>query len=106
MVALSNWPSNYRSETTYRHQCQPRSCSKTNLRWRSWTGHERESGVGAAIHGEIRSGDVRGFRAGDKRYQRGNLVDSAVAIQGGVVFLGSGPIARSGIEIGVDRTGL
>jgi len=33
------------------------------------------SGIHPAIHGEIRAGNVRGFRAGDERHQRGDLIN-------------------------------
>ena len=39
------------------------------------------SGVGAAIDGQIRSGDVRRLRASDERHQRGNIVNMPVTVE-------------------------
>jgi hypothetical protein len=57
----------------------------------------RRSGVCAAVDGQIRPGDVGRFRAGHERYQRGDFVNRSVAVEGGIGFLGRGPIARGGI---------
>src|ERR1700751_1378394 len=64
------------------------------------------SGIHSAIHGEIRPGNVRGLRTGDKRHQRGDLIDAAKAVECCGGLLRYRPIARGGIQIGVDRTRL
>jgi hypothetical protein len=66
----------------------------------------RRSGVRTAIDGEIRSGDVRRFRARDERYQRGDLVDSSVTALRRGSLLRCCPIARGGIQGCVDRARL
>jgi hypothetical protein len=55
------------------------------------------SGVRATVDGQIRTGDVRRFRTGHERYQRGDFVNRSVAVERCIGLLGRGPIARSGI---------
>jgi hypothetical protein len=64
------------------------------------------SGVHSAIHREIRSGNVRGLWTGDKRHQRGDLVNVPVAVEGCGGLLRYRPLARAGIQFRVDRTRL
>jgi hypothetical protein len=54
-------------------------------------------GVGAAVHGQIGAGDVRGLWAGDERHQRRDLVHTPEPAERGVGLLRCGPIARRGI---------
>ena len=65
-----------------------------------------DSGVRAAVDGQVCTGDVRRLRTGHERYQRGDLVNLSVAVERCVGNLGRGPIARGGIQIRVDRTRL
>src|SRR5258707_748026 len=39
------------------------------------------SGIHSAIHGQVRPGDVRGLRAGDKRDQRSYLINLPIAVE-------------------------
>src|SRR2546426_11113533 len=64
------------------------------------------SGIHSAIHGKIRPRNVRGLRTGDKRHQRGNLINAPVAVERGDGLLRCRPIASGGIQIRVDRTRL
>src|ERR1700761_886507 len=64
------------------------------------------SSVGSAVDGQARPGDVGGLGAGYKGYKSGYLVHSSIAVERRIGFLWRCPSARSGIEIGVDRTGL
>jgi hypothetical protein len=57
----------------------------------------RWSGVRATVDGQIRTGDVRRFRTGHERYQRGDFVNRSVAVERCIGLLGCGPIARGGI---------
>src|SRR3984957_9787064 len=64
------------------------------------------SRIHSAIHGKIRPGNVRGLRTGYKRHQRSDLINAPVAVECCGGFLGQCPIARSGIQLRVDRTRL
>src|ERR1700677_2556840 len=64
------------------------------------------SGVGSAIDREIGAGDVGGFGTGDEGYQSGDLIHSAVTIEGGDGLLRRSPVAGRGVQIGVDGAGL
>src|SRR2546426_9581243 len=59
------------------------------------------SGIHSAIHGKIRPRNVRGLRTGDKRHQRGNLINAPVAVERGDGLLRCRPIASGGIQIRV-----
>src|SRR6266540_5725205 len=63
-------------------------------------------GIHSAIHGKIRPGNVRGLRAGNERYHRGDLINTPVAVERCGGLLRHRPIARRGIQIRVDRTRL
>jgi len=65
-----------------------------------------ESGVGAAIDCQVRAGDVGGFRARDECDQRGDFLDSPIAVERGGGDLRRGPIAGGGVQIRVDGAGL
>src|SRR3954470_3938217 len=67
---------------------------------------ESLSGVHSAIQGKICPGDVRRLRAGDERHQRSDLIDVPVAVECRGRLQRYRPIARGGIQIRVDRTGL
>ena len=62
----------------------------------------RRLGVGAAVNGQVRAGDVGGLRPGDEGDERGDLVNMPVTLERGVGDLRRGPIARGGIQIGID----
>ena len=64
------------------------------------------SGIHSAIDGEIRPRDVRGLRPGDERHQRGDLIDTPIAVERGGGLLRHRPVTRRGIQIRVDRTRL
>src|SRR4030095_8477740 len=64
------------------------------------------SGIHSAINGKIRPGDVRGVRPGDKRHQRGDLITLPIAVECCGGLLRYRPIARGGIQIRIDWTGL
>src|SRR5882724_8441429 len=64
------------------------------------------SGNHSAIHVKIRPGYVRGLRPGDKRHQRGDLINVPIAVECGEGLLGYRPIARGRIRIRVNRTRL
>src|ERR1700726_27394 len=65
-----------------------------------------DSSIRSAIHSKTGPSDVGRLRPGDKRDQRSDLVDGAVAIQRSVCLLRGCPFAGSGIQICVDRTRL
>ena len=65
-----------------------------------------ELGVHAAIDCQVRAGDVRRFRSGDECHHRGDLVNSAIAVECRGGLLRDRPIARGGIQISFDRTRL
>src|SRR5580700_4952187 len=64
------------------------------------------SRIHSAIHGKIRSGNVRGLRTGYERHQRCHLIGAPEAIECCVSLLRYRPIAHGGIEIPIDRTRL
>src|SRR6266404_7537535 len=64
------------------------------------------SGNHSAIHVKVRSGYVRGLRTGDKRDQRGDLINVPIAAQRCEGLLWYRPLARGGIRIRIDRTRL
>jgi hypothetical protein len=64
------------------------------------------SGVGPAIHRQIRTRDVRGLGTGNKRNQRGDLINMPLAVERCDGLLRHCPIARGRIQIRVDRTRL
>jgi len=53
----------------------------------------RRSGVRATVDGQIRTGEVRRFRARHEGYQRGDFVNGSVAVERCIVLLGRGPIS-------------
>src|SRR5438309_9598907 len=63
-------------------------------------------GVSSTIDGQVCAGDVRRFRTGDERRQRGDVVNTPVAVKRRVGLLGRSPFARGGIQLRVDRTRL
>src|SRR6266850_199369 len=64
----------------------------------------RSLGVHAAIDCQVRAGDVRGFRTGDERHHRGDIVNMTIAVECCGGLLRRCPIARGGVQFGVDRT--
>src|SRR6266849_800821 len=64
------------------------------------------SGIHSAINGKIRPGNVRRLRTGDERHQRGDLINTPIAVERCDGLLRHRPIARRGIQIRVDRTRL
>src|SRR5260221_8401539 len=64
------------------------------------------SGNHSAIPVKVRPGYVRGLRTGDKRYQRGDLINVSIAAERCEGFLWSRPLACGGIRIRIDRTRL
>src|SRR6476660_600072 len=64
------------------------------------------SGISSTIDGQVRAGDVRRFWTGYERHQRGDLVNTPIAVARRVGLLRCRPIAGSRIQIGVDRTRL
>src|ERR1700720_1339422 len=60
------------------------------------------SGIHSAIHGQIRAGNVRGLRTGDKRHHRGDLLHTPVTIKRCGGLLRHSPITRGGIQFRVD----
>src|SRR5712692_9770553 len=60
-------------------------------------------GIHSPINGEIRPGNVRGLWTGDERHQRGDLIDTPIAVKRGGGLLRRRPLARRGIQIRVDR---
>src|SRR5580698_9557165 len=66
----------------------------------------RELGVHAAIDCQVRAGDVGRFRSGDECHHRGDLVNLAITVECGGGLLWHRPIARGGIQFGVNWTWL
>src|SRR5882762_11838454 len=64
------------------------------------------SGNHSAIHVKVRAGYVRRLRTGDKRHQRGDLINVPIAVECGEGLLRYRPLARGGIRIRIDRTRL
>src|SRR5260370_988523 len=64
------------------------------------------SGNHSAIHVKIRPGYVRGLWTGDKRPQRGDLINVPIAVECCEGLLRYRPLARGGIRIRIDRTRL
>src|SRR5580700_3261371 len=64
------------------------------------------SRIHSAIHGKIRSGNVRGLRTGHERHQRSHLIGATEAVQCRDSLLRYRPIACRGIQIRIDRTRL
>src|SRR3981189_1789688 len=60
------------------------------------------SGNHSAIHVKVRPGYVRGLRTGDKRYQRGDLINVSIAAERCEGFLWYRPLACGGIRIRID----
>src|SRR5260370_41126184 len=54
------------------------------------------SGNHSAIHVKVRPGYVRGLRTGDKRYQRGDLINVSIAAERCEGFLWYRPLACGG----------
>src|SRR5206468_9539637 len=65
-----------------------------------------DSGIHSAIYGKVRPSDVRRFRAGDKRDHCSDLINVPEAVERGGGLLRHRPLARGGIQLGVDRTRL
>src|SRR5260370_15129784 len=55
------------------------------------------SGNHSAIHVKIRPGYVRGLRTGDKRHQRGDLINVPIAVECCEGLLRYRPLARGGV---------
>src|SRR5260370_1618498 len=64
------------------------------------------SGNHSAIHVKIRPRYVRGLRTGDKRHQRGDLINVPIAVERCEGLLRYRPLARGRIRIRIDRTRL
>src|SRR4029077_16770517 len=64
------------------------------------------SGISSTIDGQVRAGDVRRFWTGYERHQRGDLVNTPIAVKRRGGLLGRSPFARGGIQLRVDRTRL
>src|SRR3984893_15055406 len=64
------------------------------------------SGNHSAIHVKVRAGYVRRLRTGDKRHQRGDLINVPIAAERCEGFLWYRPLARGRIRIRIDRTRL
>src|SRR5579863_4769133 len=60
------------------------------------------SGVHPAVDCQVGTGDERGLRAGDEGNKRGNLVHVSIPIQRNDRLLAYGPLARGGVQIGVN----
>jgi hypothetical protein len=54
---------------------------------------QSDSGVGSAIHGQIRSGDVGSLWTGYKRHESSNFVHGAIAVERRVCLLRRCPVA-------------
>src|SRR6059058_3915554 len=65
-----------------------------------------DSGIHSAIYGKVRPSDARRFRAGDKRDHCSDLINVPEAVERGGGLLRHRPLARGGIQLGVDRTRL
>ena len=70
------------------------------------TASDPGSGIHAAIDGEIGPGDVGGVRTGDERHKRGDLLNTAIAVERRGGLLRYRPLARGGIQLRVDRARL
>src|SRR5258707_10297458 len=64
------------------------------------------SGVHSPIDRKIRPCNVRGLRTGDERHHRCDLINAAIAVESCGGLLRHRPIARSGIQVRIDRTRL
>jgi hypothetical protein len=81
---------------------------------RPWTAQEpglrasgsRWSGIGATVNGQVRTRDVRSLRSGHEGHQGSNLINMPIAFKCGDGDLRRCPVARCGIQIGIDRAGL
>src|SRR5260370_5187466 len=58
------------------------------------------------MYGQIRPGDVRGFRTGDERHHCGDLIYMPIPVERCGGLLRYRPITRGGVQIRVDRTRL
>ena len=69
--------------------------------------YNQASGVGAAIHRQVRAGDKGGFRTGDERHQGGDLVHfpEAVAQDVEIVDGGLNQATAAGLRGILVRTG-
>ncbi len=83
---------------------RPRS-SSSRAPW-AYTPGATRSGVCTTVDSQVRARDVGGFRSGDERYHRGDVIDMPVALQRRAGNLRLRPFAGSGIELRIGGTGL